>query len=143
MAIDFPSSPTNGQIVTVSGKNWVYQSSNSSWVAQNSTSMLLNVQTVASATTVTPTFTNDAVTITAQAAALTLANWSGTATNFWGMVIRIKDNGTARAITYGTNYAASDGVTLPTTTTVGKTYELAFVHNTVTGKHVLISAVTY
>jgi len=111
--------------------------------AASSGTTSLNVQTVASAATVTPTFTNDAVTITAQAAALTLANWSGTATNFWGMVIRIKDNGTARAITYGTNYAASDGVTLPTTTTVGKTHELAFVHNTVTGKHVLMSAVTY
>lgn len=140
MALDFPSTPTNGQTFTANGKTWVYDSTTTSWLAAP---LAPSTQTVASAATVTPTFSNDAVTITAQAAALTLANWSGTATNFWGMVIRIKDNGTARAITYGTNYAASDGVTLPTTTTVGKTHELAFVHNTVTGKHVLMSAVTY
>lgn len=101
------------------------------------------IQTVASAATVTPTFTNDAVTITAQAAALIVANWSGTAADFWGLVVRIKDNGTARAITYGTNYLAVDGVVLPATTVVGKTHELCFEHNNVTGKHMLISALTY
>lgn len=102
-----------------------------------------SIQSTASSATVTPTFTNDAVTITAQAAALTLANWSGTATDFWTMVIRIKDNGTARAISYGTNYLAIDGVTAPTTTVVGKTHELTYTHNSTTGKHMLHSAVTY
>jgi hypothetical protein len=101
------------------------------------------VQAVASAATVTPTFADDAVNITAQAAALTLANWTGTAVDFWGLVVRIKDNGTARAIGYGTNYQAADGVTLPATTTVGKTLELAIEHNAQTGKHVVISALTY
>ncbi len=65
-----------------------------------------SVQSVASAATVTPTFDNDAVKITAQAAALTLANPTGTAIDMAGMVIRIKDNGTARAISYGTQYRA-------------------------------------
>ncbi|VTU32358.1 hypothetical protein H4CHR_02995 [Variovorax sp. PBS-H4] len=87
------------------------------------------VQSVTSSATVTPTFSNDMVKITAQAAALTLANPTGTAVDGWGMVIRIKDNGTARAITYGTQYRAI-GVTLPTTTVVSKTLYLAMIFNT-------------
>lgn len=86
------------------------------------------VQSVTSAATVTPTFSDDLVVITAQAAALALANPTGTAIPGLGMVIRIKDDGTARAITYGTQYRAI-GVTLPTTTVVGKTTYLAMIYN--------------
>jgi hypothetical protein len=68
------------------------------------------------------------VKITAQAAALTLANPSGTAVSMWGWAIRIKDNGTARAISYGTQYRAI-GVTLPTTTVVNKTVYLGCIWN--------------
>lgn len=62
----------------------------------------------------------DAAKITAQAAALTLANPSGTPTAMQSVVIRLKDNGTARPITYGTQWRAL-GVVLPTSTVVGKT----------------------
>jgi hypothetical protein len=86
------------------------------------------VQAVASNATVTPAFGEDLVKITAQAAALALANWSGTAIPGWGMAIRIKDNGTARAITYGSKYRAM-GVTLPTTTVVSKTLYLGVIYN--------------
>ncbi|MDD5441413.1 MAG: hypothetical protein PHZ27_04325 [Candidatus Omnitrophica bacterium] len=41
----------------------------------------------------------DAVTITAQAAAITDVNVTGTPTNFQKLMFRIKDDGTARAIT--------------------------------------------
>ena len=85
-------------------------------------------QAVTSAATVTTTFSDDIVKITAQAAALTLANPTGTAIPNLGLVIRIKDNGTARAITYGTQYRAI-GVTLPTTTVVSKTLYLALIIN--------------
>lgn len=87
-----------------------------------------NIQAVASSATVTPTFDNDLVKVTAQAAALALANPTGTAIPGLGMVIRIKDNGTARAITYGTQYRAI-GVILPTTTVIGKTTYLAMIFN--------------
>jgi hypothetical protein len=87
-----------------------------------------SIQSVASNATVTPTFSNDMVKITAQAAALNLANPTGTAIDGLGIVIRIKDNGTARAITYGTQYRAV-GVTLPTTTVISKTVYLAMVFN--------------
>jgi hypothetical protein len=43
-------------------------------------------------------------------------------------MIRIKDNGTARAITFDTNYRAI-GVTLPTTTVLSKTTYLGLIYN--------------
>ena len=86
------------------------------------------VQAVTSAATVTPTFLNDLVKVTAQAAALTIANPTGTAVPGLGMAIRIKDNGTAWAISFGTQYRAL-GVTLPTTTVAGKTLYLGLIYN--------------
>lgn len=87
-----------------------------------------SVQSVTSAATVTPTFSDDLVKVTAQAAALALANPTGTAIPGWGITIRIKDNGTARAISYGTQYRAI-GVTLPTTTVASKTLYLGMIYN--------------
>lgn len=87
-----------------------------------------NVQTVVSAATITPTFDNDIVLVTAQAAAVQFLNPTGTAIPNLGMVLRIKDNGTARAITYDTQYRAI-GVTLPTTTVINKTTYLAMIYN--------------
>lgn len=89
------------------------------------------LQTVASSATVTPTAdTVDMVVITAQAAALTLANPSPVVNVVQGqkLLIRIKDNGTARAITFGAAYR-SLGPTLPTTTVLGKTLYLGFFYN--------------
>jgi hypothetical protein len=86
------------------------------------------IQSVTSSATVTPTFSNDMVKVTAQAAALALANPTGTPIDGLGIVIRVKDNGTARAITYDTQYRAI-GVTLPATTVVSKTLYLAMAYN--------------
>jgi hypothetical protein len=86
------------------------------------------IQSVTSSATVTPTFADDMVKITAQAAGLTLANPTGTAIPGLGMVIRIKDNGTARSITYGSQYRAI-GITLPTTTVISKTTYIAMIYN--------------
>lgn len=46
-------------------------------------------------------------------------NISGTPTDFQKLLIRIKDNGTARAITWGASFEAK-GVALPTTTVISK-----------------------
>lgn len=86
------------------------------------------IQSVISSATVTPTNLNDEVVITAQAAALFFANPTGTAVQGQSMLIRIKDDGTARAITYDTQYRAI-GVTLPTTTVINKTLYLGLVYN--------------
>ena len=87
------------------------------------------VQAVTSAATVTPNSDNDdLVTITAQAEALTIANPSGTPVSGQALLIRIKDNGTARAITFGSEYRAI-GVTLPSTTVISKTMYIGLMRN--------------
>ena len=89
---------------------------------------IARVQSVVSSATVTPTFSNDEVIITAQAVNLTLENPTGTATEGKSLIIRIKDNGVARNIGYGTQYRAI-GVTLPTTTVANKTVYLGLIYN--------------
>jgi hypothetical protein len=88
------------------------------------------VQSVSDAATVTPNAdSDDCVDITAIAQAFTIANPSGTPTNFQKLIIRIKDNGTARAITWGNGYVAG-GVALPSTTVLSKILNLGFIYNT-------------
>lgn len=88
-----------------------------------------NVQSVVSSSTVTPTDSDDMVVITAQAVPLTLANPTGVWAQGKDLLIRIKDNGTSRAISYDTGYRAV-GITLPTFTTANKTIYLGIVYNT-------------
>ena len=91
------------------------------------------VQSVTSSATVTPTSANDLVKITAQAVGLTLANPTGTFTEGQALMIRIKDNGTAQTIAFGTNYRAI-GITLPTTTVISKTMYLGIIYNSTDAK---------
>lgn len=87
------------------------------------------VSVAASAGTLTPDANSfDAYALTAQAAALTIANATGTPASFQRLTIRILDNGTARVITFGTKYR---GVTasLPITTIISTTLYLNFVYN--------------
>lgn len=87
------------------------------------------IQAVTSSATVTPNSdSDDAVKITAQAAGLTLANPSGTPAAMQAIVIRIKDNGTARAITFGSQYRGIVS-TLPATTVLSKTMYLGLIWN--------------
>ena len=87
------------------------------------------VQSVTSSATVTPNSdTDDLVIITAQAADLVIANPTGTPTEGQALLIRIKDNGTARAVSFGSEYRAI-GITLPTTTVLSKTMYLGCVRN--------------
>ena len=97
-------------------------------IKRNQLDLNANTQTVTSSATVTPTSTNDLVTITAQAAGLTIANPTGTMIEGQALMIRIKDNGTGRAITFGTNYRAL-GIILPTTTIASKTTYLGCIWN--------------
>lgn len=89
-----------------------------------------SIQSVVSAATVTPTFSNDMVTITAQAVGLTLGNWTGTPIPCWSLGVRIFDDGNAQTIAYDTQYRAM-GVILPLTTVVGKTIYLGIIYNEV------------
>lgn len=87
------------------------------------------VGTVASGATITPTGdTADQYTVTALAAAATIAAPSGTPTDGQKLVIRIKDNGTARALTWNAIYRVV-GTTLPTTTVISKTVYIGCIYN--------------
>jgi len=99
----------------------------------NQTFLDARVQSISSSATVTPTSANDLVIITAQGVGLTLANPTGTFTEGQALMIRIKDNATARAITFDTNYRAI-GVTLPTTTVISKTLYLGIIYNSTDSK---------
>lgn len=89
-------------------------------------------QTVTSGTPIIPTGdTADIYTVTALATAATINAPSGTPTNGQKLVIRIKDNGTARALTWTTTSGAyrAVGVTLPTTTVISKVTYVGCIYN--------------
>ena len=83
-----------------------------------------------SATPTINTDNSDAHSITALAADITSmsTNLSGTPTDFQKLIIRIKDDGTAREIDWGNSFEAN-GVALPTTTTISKLLTVGFIYN--------------
>ena len=83
----------------------------------------------------------DCVSITALAADIATFTMSGTPVDFDKLMIRIKDNGTARAITWGSSFEAK-GVGLPTTTTQGKVSTVGFLFDVVTGKWGCVAVTT-
>jgi hypothetical protein len=89
---------------------------------------------ITSASTITPTSdASDQYNVTALAVPATLAAPSGTPTDGQRLTIRIKDNGTARALTWTTGSSGSYraiGVTLPTTTVISKTVYIGCIYNT-------------
>lgn len=88
------------------------------------------VTAITSSTTPTPNVdTTDCYDITALAAAAAFGNPTGTPSNFQKLLIRIKDNGTARALSWGSNYVAG-GTALPTTTVISKILTIGFIYNT-------------
>jgi hypothetical protein len=100
------------------------------------------VTSIASNATWSPSAdTDDVYEITAQAAAVTtISNPSGTATDGQPLMIRVKDNGTARALSWsGTQWRASSDLALPTTTTLSKTLYLLFVFNSADTKWDLVA----
>jgi hypothetical protein len=93
----------------------------------------INVQSVTSSSTITATSSNDLVDITAQSVGLTIANPTGTFTNGQVLEYRIKDNGSAQTIAFGTSFNAF-GTALPTTTTAGKKMLLMVQYDSNTSK---------
>lgn len=77
--------------------------------------------------------------ITALAAANTIGAPSGTPTDGQQLIIRIKDNGTARALTWNAAFRASSDLALPSTTILGKTLYLGFQWNTTDSKWDLLA----
>lgn len=87
------------------------------------------IATTTSSGTPTPDVSStDIYILTALAAAPTFGIPAGTPLNGQKLIVRIKDNGTARALAYNAIYRAV-GVTLPTTTVISKTLYLGMVYN--------------
>jgi hypothetical protein len=98
----------------------------------NSTRINPRIGTVASSATITPTGdASDQYNVTALAVAATIAAPSGTPVDGQKLTLRIKDNGTARALTWTTSSGGYRivGTTLPTTTVISKTVYVGCVYN--------------
>ena len=100
-----------------------------------STNVVEEITTTASSSTPTPTggSLRNFFTVTALAAGATFAAPSGTPANGNRLVIRVKDNGTARTLAFNAIYRAI-GVTLPTTTVISKTLYLGCIYNSADSK---------
>lgn len=72
--------------------------------------------------------------ISALAAAATFSAPRGNPTNGQMLLIRIEDNGTARALSWNAIYRAGAAVALPTTTTLGKMIYIGFMYNATDSK---------
>jgi len=102
------------------------------------------VNTVASSATPSiNTDTTDMFTITALAVAITsmTTNLSGTPNNGQKLVIRFKDDGTGRAITWGASFA-SRGATLLATTTANKVSYVGLIWNSTASTWDCVATVT-
>lgn len=99
--------------------------------------------TTSSATPSINTDTTDIFTITALAAAITsmTTNLSGTPVNGQKLTIRIKDDGTARAITWGASFV-SRGANLPATTTISKVTYVGLIYNSTASVWDCVAAIT-
>lgn len=82
------------------------------------------VVSVSAAATLTATSAAKQYNLTAQNAALTVAAPTGSFEDGQELIFRIKDNGTARAISWNAVFRAV-GVTLPTTTVISKVLYVA------------------
>ena len=104
--------------------------------------LLPQVQSTSSTATFTFNWsTNDIGVITAQAAAITVAEPIGTPVQGKPFVLRIKDNGTARAITWNAIFRAI-GTTLPTTTVANKTSYISGYYNSTDTKIDIVGVLT-
>lgn len=119
-------------------------------VGDTDTLTLTNKRVTARITTITSSATPtvntdncDCVTITALAAAITsmTTNLTGTPVNFDQLEYRIKDDGTARAITWGASFV-SGPTALPSTTVISKPLHVWLTWDSVQSKWVCISAGT-
>lgn len=101
--------------------------------ATNTPRPSIRVTAVGSTATLTPNSnTTDIAAVTAQAAGLTIAAPTGSPADGQQITIRIRDNGTTRALTWNAAYVPFATGQLPTTTTINKTHYLVFWWNAAT-----------
>lgn len=88
------------------------------------------ISSLSSSSTPTPNAdTTDMYIITGLSEAATFGAPTGTPTQGQTLVIRIKDDGTARSLSWNAVYKDGDDLELPTTTVINKTMYLGFMYN--------------
>ena len=125
------------------GSTYVRYDSTNVAITGGQVSGTIVVPRVSSATSsATPTPDCDSYDIsvwTALAADATFGAPSGTPYNGQRHVIRVKDDGTARALGFNSIYRASSDLALPTTTTLSKTLYMGFMYNSADSKWDLLA----
>ena len=130
MSINFPNNPDVNDQYTFDGKTWIW--TGSKW---NFIGTIPDQRTViAPATTGTLTINSDVTDVYVAeglTGAITFAQPTGSPANGQKLLIRLKDDGTARGITWTTSSGAfrAVGVELPTTTVLGKVTYIGCVYN--------------
>jgi hypothetical protein len=93
------------------------------------------IGTTASSSTPTPSADlHDQYNVTALAAGATFGAPTGTPTDGQVLLLRIKDNGTARSLAFNAIYRFSSDLSAPTTTIISKTIYMKFVYNAADSK---------
>lgn len=101
------------------------------------------VSATASSATLTPNIDNyNIYDQLAQAEALSIANPTGSPRNGDILIFRIKDNGTARAISWGTAYQNVSGLDTLTTTTINKWSTVGCMYESGSSKWLVVSITT-
>jgi hypothetical protein len=141
-----PSTITTGTgVVTALGNN---ANATGGFTTINGTATLTNkridprTSTSAATATLTPDISAfDQYNLTAQDQALTVAAPTGTPVDGNKLILRILDNGTARAITWNATYTVI-GTTLPTTTTANKMVYVGCIYNSTNTRWDVVAVTT-
>lgn len=123
--------PTTG-VTIANGETCLVAWNGSDFAKIASNYQIPQVQTVSTGSTITPTAYNcSEYTVTALGTSATIAAPSGTPVNGQKLVLRIKDNGTSRALTWTTTSGAyrAVGTTLPASTAANKVLYIGCIYN--------------
>lgn len=102
-----------------------------------STYAATTVNSIASGSTITPDA--NIYTVTALAAGASVAAPTGTPIDGQPLILRIKDNGTARALSWNAIYSNITGLDMPTTTVANKWTTVCCLYNTSATKWQVVS----
>ena len=117
---------------TTAAKLYYYDFTNNVWKTVVTSAIRVG-STTASASIAIDTDSYDAYSVTTLNTDTTITT-TGTPVNFQKLIVRIKDNGTARALTFSATYFLNYGVALPTTTVISKVLTVGFIYDSVVGK---------